>query len=543
MSENFSFGYWLRRQRLARDLRQADLARQLGIAPITLRKIEADERRPSLQLLARLAQLFALSDAEKTTLVQVARSDLSPASLVLAAPSETIEEPHTQQAAALPGSAHTEAPANTPFPHQPGTTGANPFYHRGPVRDPQFFFGRTQEVIRIAEMLRQGQSVAIDGARRFGKTSLLFHLANPGVTAHYGLDPATVRWIYLDGGMLDGLDEDWLYGAIDRGLGGDADSISYSDLLGRLRALASQGQRVILGLDEFELFAGNPQLGRSVFNRLRALTAQLPIQYLTASKLPLLDLTFAHQDTLSSPFFNIFAPLHLSALSDTDADTLLATLSAREGRPFTSKTRRLLFNLVGPHPLFLQMAGYHAFAALSSSTDGVMGAAEQAIVYEHTQADLEAHLRYYWNELDVDARYTLAALPLLQGAGRTQLPSTALLHDGRYLGAAIATFVRRQRVDGLLQGGRLIVDLRRSQAATDAGAVHLTPSEFAALRLFLERPGQVITPEEIEAALWPEEPTLDPERARGVIKKLRAALGQAGEAIINRRGQGYLFQL
>ena len=38
MDEQFSFGYWLRRQRLARDLRQAELARQLGIAPITLRK-------------------------------------------------------------------------------------------------------------------------------------------------------------------------------------------------------------------------------------------------------------------------------------------------------------------------------------------------------------------------------------------------------------------------------------------------------------------------------------------------------------------------
>ncbi|HMQ34300.1 MAG TPA: helix-turn-helix domain-containing protein, partial [Chloroflexaceae bacterium] len=83
MDESFSFGYWLRRQRLARDLRQADLARQLGIARITLRKIEADERRPSLQLLARLADLFALSDGERATLRAVARADLSPAALPL----------------------------------------------------------------------------------------------------------------------------------------------------------------------------------------------------------------------------------------------------------------------------------------------------------------------------------------------------------------------------------------------------------------------------------------------------------------------------
>lgn len=49
MDKNFSFGYWLRRQRLARDLRQDGLATRLGIATVTSRKLEADERRPSLQ--------------------------------------------------------------------------------------------------------------------------------------------------------------------------------------------------------------------------------------------------------------------------------------------------------------------------------------------------------------------------------------------------------------------------------------------------------------------------------------------------------------
>jgi predicted ATPase/class 3 adenylate cyclase len=81
MEENFSFGYWLKRQRLARDLRQAELAEQLGIAPITLRKIEADERRPSLQLIERVAAVFALGEQERATLLQVARAELSPAAL------------------------------------------------------------------------------------------------------------------------------------------------------------------------------------------------------------------------------------------------------------------------------------------------------------------------------------------------------------------------------------------------------------------------------------------------------------------------------
>jgi predicted ATPase/class 3 adenylate cyclase/tetratricopeptide (TPR) repeat protein len=83
MDENFSFGYWLKRQRLARDLRQPELAAQLGIATVTLRKIEADERRPSLQLVMRIAEVFALDEAECITLQRVARAELNSAALAL----------------------------------------------------------------------------------------------------------------------------------------------------------------------------------------------------------------------------------------------------------------------------------------------------------------------------------------------------------------------------------------------------------------------------------------------------------------------------
>jgi predicted ATPase/DNA-binding XRE family transcriptional regulator len=71
-----SLGYWLRRQRLARELQQADLARQLGIAPATLRNIEADRRRPSPQLVARICEIFALNPEERAALLQVVRGDL-----------------------------------------------------------------------------------------------------------------------------------------------------------------------------------------------------------------------------------------------------------------------------------------------------------------------------------------------------------------------------------------------------------------------------------------------------------------------------------
>jgi hypothetical protein len=413
---------------------------------------------------------------------------------------------------------------------------ANPFFHRGPVRDPAYFFGRDRELARLADMLRQGQSVAVSGQRRLGKTSLIHILSHPAVAGAYGLAPDTTSWVLLDGGVLDGLGEEWLYGAVERALGGGDDTVPYARFVERLRDVASRGQRLIVVLDEFELVAANPLFGPALFNRLRGLAAQFPLQCVTVARLPLIDLTFAHAGTLSSPFFNIFASLRLPLFDAAAAADLLASLAARGGRPFDADLVAFLLGLAGPHPLFLQVAGYHAFAA--TGTLDLPALAVQVL------ADLDSHLRYYWSALGDEERYALAALPLLDGTPAIErLREAALVHGNNYLGAAVETFVRRQRVEGLLQGGPFLLDLRRGVVAVRGRPAHLTPTELAALKLFLERPGQILSPEQIEAALWPGETVLDPERARSVMKKLRAALGDAGDAIVNRRGQGYLLLL
>lgn len=64
METTDSFGYWVRRRRKALDLTQEALAECVSCAVVTLRKIEADERRPSQQMAERLAQCLALPAAE-----------------------------------------------------------------------------------------------------------------------------------------------------------------------------------------------------------------------------------------------------------------------------------------------------------------------------------------------------------------------------------------------------------------------------------------------------------------------------------------------
>ncbi len=55
-----SFGRWLSQRRRDLDWTQADLGRRVGCTAAMVRKIEADERKPSLQLAELLATTLGL---------------------------------------------------------------------------------------------------------------------------------------------------------------------------------------------------------------------------------------------------------------------------------------------------------------------------------------------------------------------------------------------------------------------------------------------------------------------------------------------------
>ena len=68
-----SFGFWLRKRRRALDLTQAELARRSGCSAAMIRKIEADERRPSLQLAELLAEKLLVPTEQYGLFIQFAR--------------------------------------------------------------------------------------------------------------------------------------------------------------------------------------------------------------------------------------------------------------------------------------------------------------------------------------------------------------------------------------------------------------------------------------------------------------------------------------
>ena len=91
-----SFGSWLKQRRRTMGLTQDALARQAGCAVATIRKLEADERRPSTQIAERLAAILALPPHDRAAFLKSARAELAadrlpqPTQLPSALPSGTV---------------------------------------------------------------------------------------------------------------------------------------------------------------------------------------------------------------------------------------------------------------------------------------------------------------------------------------------------------------------------------------------------------------------------------------------------------------------
>jgi len=99
MDRMASFGYWVRRRRKALDLTQEQLAQQVGCAEVTIKKIEADERRPSRQIAACLADCLQIAPEARAAFVQAARGELATDRLDM----PTQPAPPASAAAVLPG--------------------------------------------------------------------------------------------------------------------------------------------------------------------------------------------------------------------------------------------------------------------------------------------------------------------------------------------------------------------------------------------------------------------------------------------------------
>lgn len=74
MQTELAFGNRIRNRRRELDLTQDELARRVGCAAITIRKIEAEDARPSVQIAERLAMALSIPTGENAAFIRQARS-------------------------------------------------------------------------------------------------------------------------------------------------------------------------------------------------------------------------------------------------------------------------------------------------------------------------------------------------------------------------------------------------------------------------------------------------------------------------------------
>lgn len=427
----------------------------------------------------------------------------------------------------------------------------NPFFHRGAIRRPEEFHGRQVEINQILGLLRNGQSVSLIGPRRIGKSSILLHVARPQVRTALDLDPPQALFAVIDCQEFGGSPPEEIYEALLAELmdsaehaGVDVGEVArygtYRSLDRILNHLHRQGTDVVILLDEFELLAANERLTPYFFARLRGLTTKYGLAFLTASQRPLFDIT-ADEEILSSPFFNIFVTLPLGLYSETEARELLSARLAGTDVSFSAAMCDHLLHLVGPHPFFLHIAGYHAFQALSDEQT-FENVEELSQLDAPIEVEADSHLGYLWQNLSPDEQYALTILDGPVDSMRLLEQQCLVFQENgeyQYTSEILRRFVRRQQVSGVIQAGPFVIDEHRHTVSANGVGLNLTTSQFDLFVRLTQQAGQVVHSEELEKAVWGEVLVDDPDRLKTLIKRLRRAIEPYDGWIVSERGVGY----
>lgn len=113
--------------------------------------------------------------------------------------------------------------------------------------------------------------------------------------------------------------------------------------------------------------------------------------------------------------------------------------------------------------------------------------------------------------------------------------------DFRELSARVRAVLRRPTAEGggVVRVGDFELDTARHEARAGDRPLALTPKEFALLRYFMSRPGEVISQEELLEHVWDEHADLfSSSRVRVAVMGLRRKLGE-GQPIETVVGRGY----
>jgi predicted ATPase/transcriptional regulator with XRE-family HTH domain len=305
--DNPSFGYWLRRRRKALDLTQARLAQLVGCAVATIKKLEADERRPSLPMAERLADCLAVPAEERAAFLRVARAEVSLHRQGLAPPDDvSISEARASAAALAPHHTHV---SNLPV-------AANRLV------------GRHAEVAALRALLaRTGvRLVTLTGPGGIGKTRLAVQAAE-----EIAEGMALACW-FVD--LSPVLEAPLVLPAIAQAL--DVQPSADQEMLDTLKHFFQQRQALLV-LDNFEhLVEAAPQVGalQSAARGLKILVTSRVVLHLAGEyEFSVPALPVPPMPEPSAPGLLSSAPADLAAMAQYASVALLLERAAASGAP------------------------------------------------------------------------------------------------------------------------------------------------------------------------------------------------------------------
>lgn len=225
----------------------------------------------------------------------------------------------------------------------------NPYRTGGPVRKGENFVGREREVEQILQALKKPQSVSIYGARRIGKTSLLYHLQDV-IPAQL---PKKPRVIYITMEIFRSEDEFFNF------LAQQLQIESFSTLQ-ELGEKLGQSNLVLL-LDEFENVTRNDNFTDDFFHALRGWDIQGWLRAVYATKRPLSELS--REGDLTSPFHNTLLSIEIGPISKDTARSLLSFLQEYV-EYWPTNWQESVIDLTNCCPWNIQMFAYHAWEML-----------------------------------------------------------------------------------------------------------------------------------------------------------------------------------
>lgn len=437
----------------------------------------------------------------------------------------------------------------------------NPFYHRGPISSSAHFFGRAQKLHQLCCLIQNGQSISLIGPRRIGKSSLLAQLRQPQIQERYGLTANTHTIIYLSGEAWQDRSSKAIYAAIWSALC-DAEEenrtahfasgslpdpmmheLDFTYFQYALNHRPGRARWLVLLLDEFDALSRNRHLDESFFSSLRSLVATQRIVFVTASTASLLELAYAQQSALCSPFFNIFLPQRLGLLSTEEGAALLMGTAAIGGVTLEMATCKRLLTRAGLHPLLLQIAGYHWWEAEHNPADNNNYTLDEAIATE-----AYPYWLYQWHYLTIAQQRALALLATTEPQPAALLQTlhyACLIHPGikqaTYLSPLFHDFVRQQAVHQIIQVGQLLIDQTTRRAWLMREPLVLSPQDYRLLESLARHAGRRLTQAELAQYLWADEQSAinHQTRLKVAINSLRRKLGLQNGLIVTDAGGGY----